>query len=241
MYDASGEGVHGAAVPAVLPSHPGTPDPKKDYRPTGGKRPEVAANRVIGDWREDPAFRLPATTLRSVRRPEKMSGPAWFRLKVRHYEVDGYGHVNHATYVHYLETARLEALEELGMSLEEMRHQGYRIVATELAVRFHAPARSGDILEIETHIREFQGARSIWTQEIRHAGSQRLLVSAEVTGAFTTKVGRPVRIPPAFRQKLMTLFLPAESAPGERNRMRAGQEKGVGTRKGGGGHGAENS
>jgi len=40
-----------------------------------------------------------------------MGKPATFRLKVRHYEVDQYGHVNHAQYVHYLETARIEALE----------------------------------------------------------------------------------------------------------------------------------
>jgi acyl-CoA thioester hydrolase len=43
--------------------------------------------------------------------------PVRFRLKVRHYEVDGYGHVNHASYVHYLETARVEALEAVGLSL----------------------------------------------------------------------------------------------------------------------------
>src|SRR5205807_354776 len=35
--------------------------------------------------------------------------PARLRLKVRHYEVDLYGHVNHANYVHYLEAARVEA------------------------------------------------------------------------------------------------------------------------------------
>jgi len=40
-----------------------------------------------------------------------MAEPALLRLKVRHYEVDSYGHVNHADYVHYLETARIEALE----------------------------------------------------------------------------------------------------------------------------------
>jgi acyl-CoA thioester hydrolase len=170
-----------------------------------------------------------------------MGEPAWFRLKVRHYEVDGYGHVNHATYVHYLETARLEALEGLGLSLEEMRRQGYRIVAADLAVRFHAPTRSGDTLVIRTRIRQFQGPRSIWTQEIFQVEGQRLLVSAEVTGVFTTEDGRPVRIPPAFRDKLMTLFFPADSTGGEGEPVRTGQRKGVRTRKGGGGYGAENS
>ena len=73
-----------------------------------------------------------------------MGVPARHCLKVRHYEADAYEHVNHANYVHYLEVGRLEALESLGISLQEMRRQGYLIVARDLSVRFHAPARPGE-------------------------------------------------------------------------------------------------
>jgi acyl-CoA thioester hydrolase len=134
--------------------------------------------------------------------------PARFRLKVRHYETDAYGHVNHANYVHYLEVARLEALEALGISLEELRRQGYLIVAAELSVKFHAPALPGEALEIITRIRELRGVRSVWVQEMREVESQRLVVTAEVTGVFVTESGRPVRIPPRFRGKLTVLYVP---------------------------------
>ena len=137
-----------------------------------------------------------------------MGEPARLQLKVRHYEVDQYGHVNHAQYVHYLEVARIEALEALGLSLPEMRRQGYVIFAVELNVKYLAPARAGDTLEIATSIREIRGARSIWIQEIREAGSQRLLVTAEVTGAFATEDGRPARTPASFRERLSALCVP---------------------------------
>src|SRR5919201_5315743 len=91
-----------------------------------------------------------------------MGEPAKLQVKVRHYEVDEYGHVNHATYVHYLETARIEALEEIGLGLKEMRRQGYLIVAADLAVKYHAPAYSGETLEITTHVHDLRGARSTW-------------------------------------------------------------------------------
>jgi acyl-CoA thioester hydrolase len=137
-----------------------------------------------------------------------MGEPARYRLKVRHYEVDQYGHVNHAQYVHYLEVARIEALDALGLSLAEMRRQGYLILAADLAVKYLAPARSGETLEIVTYVRELRGARSIWIQEIREAESQRLLVTAEVTGAFATEDGRPARTPASFREKLSALCVP---------------------------------
>lgn len=137
-----------------------------------------------------------------------MGAPARLQLKVRHYEVDQYGHVNHAQYVHYLEVARIEALETIGLSLAEMRKQGYLILAADLSVKYLAPARSGDTLEIVTYVREIRGARSIWVQEIREVVGQGLLVTAEVTGAFATEDGRPARAPASFREKLSTLCLP---------------------------------
>lgn len=141
-----------------------------------------------------------------------MGQPATFRLKVRHYEVDQYGHVNHAQYVHYLETARVEALDALGLGLGEMRRQGYLIVAADLSVKYLAPARSGDLLEIVTFIREIRGARSIWIQEVRDAESRRTLVTAEVTGAFALEDGRPARTPESFREKLSALLVPDQTA-----------------------------
>lgn len=137
-----------------------------------------------------------------------MGEAARLSLKVRHYEVDEYGHVNHANYVHYLEAARVEALAAIGLSLPDMRRQGLLIVAVAISVKYHAPAFPGETLELVTSVREIRGARSIWAQEIREAASGRLLVTAEVTGAFTTEAGRAVRIPPAFAERLAALHVP---------------------------------
>src|SRR5713226_1187524 len=104
-----------------------------------------------------------------------MGEPALWRLKVRHYEVDSYGHVNHANYAHYFETARIEALEAIGLSLAEMQRQRYLIFATDLSIKYRSPAGASETLEIVTYIRE--------------AGSQRVVATAEVTGAFMTETG----------------------------------------------------
>ena len=130
------------------------------------------------------------------------------RLKVRLYETDVYGHVNHAHYVHYFETGRIEALASIGLSIEEMKRQGYLIFAAEISVKYHAPAYLGDELEVVTWVRETRGARSIWGQEVRHASTDRLLASAQVTGALMSDNGRPARLPPAFQERLALLHRP---------------------------------
>src|SRR5947208_9472194 len=142
-----------------------------------------------------------------------MGEPALWRLKVRHYEVDSYGHVNHANYAHYFETARIEALEAVGLSLGEMQRQGYLIFAADLSIKYRAPARAGETLEIITYIREIRGARSLWVQEIREAGSQRVVATAEVNGASMTDAGRPLRAPQTFIEKPPDLRVPAATVP----------------------------
>lgn len=102
-----------------------------------------------------------------------MGEPIRWRLKVRHYEADAYGHVNHANYVHYLETARVEALESVGLSLQEMRRQGIVAVAAGLSVTYHSPASPGETLEIVTHVRNMRGARTVWVQGVREVTSRR--------------------------------------------------------------------
>src|SRR5262245_14164471 len=143
-----------------------------------------------------------------------MGQPATLRLKVRHHELDAYGHVNHAHYVHYFETGRVEALEALGLSLPEMRRQAYLIVASEIRVKYHAPALAGETLEVSTRIREIRGARSVWVQEIREVTTGRLTATAEVIGAFVAETGRPMRVPAAFVDKLSAILVPdASPAP----------------------------
>lgn len=142
-----------------------------------------------------------------------MGRPAALRLKVRHHEIDAYGHVNHAHYVHYFETARVEALDDLGLSLPEMQRRGYLIVASEISVKYHTPAVAGETLEITTRIREIRGARTVWAQEIREAATGRLVATAEVTGAFVAESGRPLRAPAAFVDRLSAICVPDVPPP----------------------------
>ena len=45
-------------------------------------------------------------------------------IKVRFYELDPYGHLNHAVYVNHFEVGRVECLESLGWGLDALQQQG---------------------------------------------------------------------------------------------------------------------
>ena len=145
-----------------------------------------------------------------------MSAKAYYQLKVRHYECDPLGHVNHAVYINYFEIGRLEAMSEAALPFSDILEQGYTVVAADIFVRYKAPAIAEEVLDMQSYIAHFRGARMTWQQELyRHVDGE-LLALAEVNGAFTLANGRPVRIPPHMRSRLEAVYVPEAAWPSPR-------------------------
>jgi len=131
-----------------------------------------------------------------------MSVHARCQIRVRHYECDPLGHVNHAMYIHYFEVGRLAAMAAAGLPFGTILKQGYTVVVVD-----KAPAFTDDVLEVESCITDFHGAVMIWQQTIRRCADSVLVAAAEITGAFTLTDGRPTRIPRAMRTLLEAVYV----------------------------------
>jgi acyl-CoA thioester hydrolase len=147
-----------------------------------------------------------------------MPDKARCQLIVRHYECDPLGHVNHAVYLHYFEVGRLDAMAKAGLPFAAVLKAGYTVVASDAYVQYNAPAFTDDVLEVQSAITHFRGARMLWHQEIYRHSTGELLARADITGAFTLTDGRPVRIPPGMQALLEAVHVPtaAGSAPPRR-------------------------
>ena len=109
-------------------------------------------------------------------------------IHVRWGELDPYHHVNHATYLSYLEHARVAALESIGWGMDRIAETGHQVVVVEVDVRFRLPAGGGDELVVQTSIADLRGASSTWRQRI--VRGEDTIVEAEVTAACTDLTGQ---------------------------------------------------
>lgn len=124
-------------------------------------------------------------------------------LKVRFYELDPYNHVNHTAYFGYFETARVEALESVGLGMDEMSNAGIHVVVVEAHARFIKPAVGGDELRIVSEVVERRRASSRWMQ--RMFRDDTLLATLEIRAAVTDIEGRPTRFPQQFADTFAAL------------------------------------
>ena len=113
-------------------------------------------------------------------------------VRVRNYHLDGYGHVNNARYLEFLEEARWAFFEEHGL-LSEI--DGLMVVVVRTDIRYRRAAVDGDILRFEGRLKELTSRHIILTQNIV-LPSGKNAVEAEITlMVVSAESGRSISIP----------------------------------------------
>ena len=130
--------------------------------------------------------------------------PHRHKVKVRFYELDPYGHLNHSAYIQLFETGRIEMLEEAGIALHELEKNDFRFLVSQIETTFLKPVKAGSFLTIETEILEMRRASSLWWQQI--LDETEVVATQRVRTAITNRDGKPIRAPQQILESL-TPFL----------------------------------
>ena len=138
-----------------------------------------------------------------------------FRWPVRVYweDTDAGGIVFYANYLKFFERARTEWLRALGVHQQDLREaEGAIFVVAETALRYHAPARLDDALDVTVALLERGSASMRLRQQAWRAGT--LLAEGDIRiGCVDHGTLRPRRIPSVITQALDNPPTPAPTPP----------------------------
>lgn len=123
-------------------------------------------------------------------------------LRVYWEDTDAGGVVFYANYLKFFERARTEWLRDLGFSQEAMRHeQGLMFVVSATSLKYLAPARLDDWLEVSVALRDTGRSTMVLFQQVR--AGERLLCEGEIRIACVDALSfKPARISAAIMQRL---------------------------------------
>jgi len=121
---------------------------------------------------------------------------------VYYQDTDAGGVVFHAQYLAFMERARTELLNEMGLDLariaDEMR---VLFLVYEIRARYHAPGRLNDMLSVTADMVKMGRASLVFRHRVER-GSE-LLVEAEVTLALVDRDRmKPARMPETLAEQL---------------------------------------
>jgi len=112
-------------------------------------------------------------------------------LLVRDYECDMQGIVNHAVYLHYLEHARHQFLQSIGLDFDALTRAKVFLVVVRAEIDYKLPLRSADRFRVRSGLARVSPLRFAFRQEIRRRADDRLNVSARIVCAAVNERGRP--------------------------------------------------
>jgi acyl-CoA thioester hydrolase len=132
-------------------------------------------------------------------------------FRVRHYECDAYGHVNHANYPRYMQEAALDASAAAGYDLAWYDNAQKLWLTRQTDITYFRPLTYGDTVIVKTWVADFRRIRSRRAYELRLAESGEIVAEATTDWVFLdSDTNRPATIP----QEIIAAFFP-EGAPAE--------------------------
>ncbi len=130
-------------------------------------------------------------------------------FRVRHYECDAYGHVNHANYLRYMQEAAIDASAAAGYDEARYEAMRRRWLIRETDITYLRPLTSGDSVIVKTWVDDFRRVRSRRAYELRQAETGDMVAQAHTDWVFMDLDNlRPVTVP----QALIRAFF-ADGAP----------------------------
>lgn len=124
--------------------------------------------------------------------------PVFERLfRVRFYECDGYGHVNHAHYLRYMQETAFDASAAVGYDMAAYDVLGTHWLVRQSALRYLRPLEYGDTVAVRTWVADFRRATSRRRYEMHSVSSGELVAEGYSDWVYLTQeTVRPARVPP---------------------------------------------
>jgi acyl-CoA thioester hydrolase len=106
------------------------------------------------------------------------------RVRVRFAETDLMGIVHHASYLAYMEVARVEWLRRRGVTYASWAEHGIHLAVADVTLKYRAPARFDDELDVETTLGEVRAASVRFDYRIVRAADSTLCTEGSTRLAY---------------------------------------------------------
>ncbi len=123
------------------------------------------------------------------------------KIRTRYSETDQMGYIHHSVYPVYLELARIEWLNKLGVSYKQLEINGILLPVYTMSIKYLVPLTFDELIEVKVKLKELKGPKLIFSYEIFNEKGQKS-TEAEVILFFAAKNGKPIKPPADVVEKL---------------------------------------
>ena len=123
-------------------------------------------------------------------------------IKIYYEDTDAGGVVYYSNYLKFLERARTEMIESVGLSNKQLLEQNKTLIIVKSCnIEYISPAKLEDKITIYSSIESFSKASFVTVQNIKR--DDNLIVKARLKLVTVNQEGKPIKIPSILEKKLV--------------------------------------
>ena len=122
-------------------------------------------------------------------------------IKIYYEDTDAGGVVYYSNYLNFLERARTEMIETVGLSNKKLLEENKTLIIVKSCnIEYESPAKLEDKITVYSSIESFSKASFVVIQNIMKDDT--LIVKAKLKLVTVNQEGRPIKIPSVLEKKL---------------------------------------
>ncbi|HBA64358.1 MAG TPA: acyl-CoA thioesterase [Lachnospiraceae bacterium] len=131
-----------------------------------------------------------------------------YKHKVQYYETDQMKIVHHSNYIRWFEEARIDYMDQIGISYPAMEKEGILIPVLSVEAKYLRMLRFGDVAEIVLGIKEYNGIKLVIEYQVMNEKTGMIHCKGETAHCFLTEQGKPVSLKknyPEYHKKFVQM------------------------------------
>ncbi len=114
--------------------------------------------------------------------------------RVMYYETDKMGVTHHSNYIRWMEEARIDFFDRIGLSYRTLEEKGLFSPVVSVECSFKAPTTFEDEVAIEVKVEEYKAAKLILGYDMTKIGSDETVCTARSVHCFVDREGKLIAL-----------------------------------------------
>ncbi|MCM1284315.1 MAG: acyl-CoA thioesterase [Muribaculaceae bacterium] len=112
----------------------------------------------------------------------------------KYYETDQMGIIHHSNYVRWMEEARMDLMEQIGLSYKQMEEMEIISPVISIEVNYHSMVHFDDVVVIQTKLVKYDGIRMEVEYVMTDKESGELRTTGRSSHCFLNRSGKPISL-----------------------------------------------
>ena len=112
--------------------------------------------------------------------------------KVNYYETDKMGVTHHSNYIRWMEEARIDFLEQIGLRYKKLEDDGIISPVIGVECDYKVPTTFDDKIEIDVKVEKFKGVKLILKYTMTNIETKEVVLTGKTKHCFIDKNNKPI-------------------------------------------------